>query len=98
MRVRVCRRRVFRAIDCEGVRYHTCVNERVAQIIDQQSREEPSLFMVGCVVELSKLLGGPEYFRDALRWLTAKERMGRRSTAIEVAVMHWAGQHDIGIG
>lgn len=82
----------------DGARYCAFLKRGVADIIDQHGRTDPSTFVINCVLALSQVLNGPERFGDALRWLTDGKWLGKRSTAIEVSIMYWAGQHDVGIG
>lgn len=92
------RRRFVAIADSNGVTYWALLKQDVVGIILQYGKPDPSAFVASCVLALSQVLGGPDCFCDALRWLANDVRLGRRSTTIEVSIMYWAGEHDISIG
>lgn len=80
-------------IDSEGMRHYVFLNQRAAEIVTRFGALEQSSFVMKNVVTLSMILGGPDTFCDALRWLASDNRFGNPSTAVEVSMWYWIYQN-----
>ena len=92
------RRKLVSFTDSDRTKYHAFLKLVVVDIIDRYGGPDPSPFVIRCVLALSQVLGGPDRFDEALRWLATDKQMGEHNTAIEVSIMYWAGQHGEEVG